>query len=69
MKFIKGVVIFFGILNDKEVVVKVVFDKDLLKMDKIGIYLNDNIVIVFLKFEDMKKFIEENGNEIYYVEV
>ncbi|MBH9894597.1 prolyl-tRNA synthetase associated domain-containing protein, partial [Clostridioides difficile] len=24
---------------------------------------------VFLKFEDMKKLIEENGNEIYYVEV
>ncbi|WP_254171824.1 hypothetical protein [Clostridioides difficile] len=32
----------FGILNDKEAVVKVVFDKDLLKMDKIGIHPNDN---------------------------
>ncbi|HEL3286156.1 TPA: prolyl-tRNA synthetase associated domain-containing protein, partial [Clostridioides difficile] len=59
----------FGILNDKEAVVKVVFDKDLLKMDKIGIHPNDNTATVFLKFEDMKKLIEENGNEIYYVEV
>ncbi len=44
----------FGILNDKEAVVKVVFDKDLLKMDKIGIHPNDNTATVFLKFEDMK---------------
>lgn len=27
------------------------------------------LATVFLKFEDMKKLIEENGNEIYYVEV
>ncbi|WP_330574650.1 hypothetical protein [Clostridioides difficile] len=38
-------------------------------MDKIGIHPNDNTATVFLKFEDMKKLIEENGNEIYYVEV
>lgn len=69
LKLTKGAVTPFGILNDKEAVVKVVFDKDLLKMDKIGIHPNDNTATVFLKFEDMKKLIEENGNEIYYVEV
>ncbi|MCC0643212.1 prolyl-tRNA synthetase associated domain-containing protein [Clostridioides sp. ZZV14-6154] len=69
LKLTKGAVTPFGILNDTDAIVKIVFDKDLLKMDKIGIHPNDNTATVFLKFEDLKKLIEENGNEIYYVEV
>lgn len=59
----------FGILNDKECRVELVFDKDLIGKEKVGFHPNINTATLWLKFEDLLKVIEKNGNNIIYIKL
>ena len=56
-----------GVINDKEAIVEVVFDMDLIGEKKLGVHPNDNTATVWLSYSDLKTVIENNGNAIGYV--
>ncbi len=65
-----GAVSPFGILNDDDADVNVVLDSDLKTVDGyIGFHPNDNTAFLWLKFNDLIKFIKSRGNDIYYINV
>ena len=65
-----GAVSPFGIINNVDHAVNVVLDSDLKKVDGyIGFHPNDCTSFVWLKFEDLIKFIESYGNDIYYINI
>ena len=64
LKLQRGAVTPFGIINDVERKVRVILDKDIFKFEKIGVHPNDNTASVWLNPYDLKKVIENNGNEI-----
>ena len=53
-----------GILNDEGRTVVFVADEALAALPSIGIHPNDNTATVWLGFGDLKKLIEEHGNEV-----
>ena len=57
----------FGILNDVNCDVEVVFDKSLVGEESLGFNPNLNTATVWISFEDIKKVIEKHGNDIMYV--
>lgn len=59
----KGHVSPFGILNNEERNVVMVFDGEL-SGTVIGIHPNENTSTVFVKYEDVKGLIEEHGNRV-----
>lgn len=60
----------FGILNDKNSIVKFLLDKDFLDLPgPIGIHPNDNTATVWLKPDDLIALITKNGNEVEIIEV
>lgn len=67
LKLTQGSVSPFGILNDKDCKVELIFDKDLVGQKMLGFHPNINTATVWLSFEDLLKVIEENGNNILYV--
>ncbi len=56
-----------GVLNDKNHEVIVCLDKSLVHKEEIGIHPNDNTATVWLSFKDLKRLIEELGNEIIMI--
>ncbi len=65
----KGSVRPLGILNDKNKVVTIIIDEDILKDNLIGVHPNDNRATIFIKTKDLIKLIELHGNLIKYVKV
>lgn len=65
----KGAVTPFGVINDTNCAVEVVFDKDLVGKEILGFHPNDNTATVWISFDDIKKVIEQNGNMITCVTV
>jgi len=65
----KGAVSPLGVVNDEEHLVEVVFDKDLINKQKLGIHPNDNTATVWISFDDLKKLIDNNGNTIHYLNI
>lgn len=63
---VQGSVSPFGILNDETHAVTVVFDSDLSTKDRVGVHPNDNTATVWVSFRDLKKMVEENGNDISF---
>lgn len=63
LKLKKGHVTPFGILNNTEKNVVVVFDSSL-QGQRIGIHPMDNTATVFLPLEDVRKLIDEHGNTV-----
>lgn len=63
----QGEVTPLGVLNDAAHEVVVVFDKDLVGRDRLGVHPNDNSATLLLSFEDIKRFVEHNGNTVRYV--
>ncbi len=59
----------FGVINDKECRVELVFDKELKNIDVLGFHPNINTATVWLSFNDLLKVIEDNGNTTHYVEL
>lgn len=69
LKLTKGAVSPFGILNNEDHKVVVVFDKDLMGMKRLGIHPNDNTATVFIDFDDLKKLLESEGSKIKYIKI
>ena len=64
-----GAVTPFGVLNNDAHDVKVVFDCDLLTLEgRVGFHPNVNTAFVWLKFSDLLKFIEAQGNEVLFID-
>lgn len=65
-----GAVSPFGIINDEDAEVNIVLDSQLKALDGyIGFHPNDNTAFVWLKFEDLMKFIKSRGNDVYFINV
>ena len=58
-----------GILNDEEHEVIVVFDQDLRTRKEIGVHPNENTATIWLSFRDLRRFIENQGNEVDFVKL
>lgn len=69
MKLTKGSVSPFGILNDDDRAVELVFDKALIGEKCVGFHPNLNTATVWLSFEDLIKVINDHGNIIHYAEI
>ena len=69
LKLQKGGVSPLGIINDEDASVEVVFDKDLMNKERLGVHPNTNTATVWISFKDMKSLIEKNGNDIMYVKI
>lgn len=69
MKLSKGSVTPFGILNDVESKVEVVFDKDILLFERIGVHPNDNRATVWISPKDLEVVIKNYGNNISYIKI
>lgn len=57
-----------GILNDHTGTVTMVFDKDLIGDEEVGVHPNDNTATLWLSFDSLCKLIKEHGNEIMLIE-
>lgn len=66
----QGAVSPFGIINNEDHQVQVVLDKDIMKTDRlVGFHPNDNTGFVWLKAEDLIKFIKHYGNDYCFVNI
>jgi len=65
----KGAVSPLGLLNDQDKVVEVVFDRDLLNFEFLGVHPNENTATLWLTPADLQKIINLNGNAIIYVDL
>ena len=63
----QGCVSPFGVLNDEERNVTVVFDSVLQGENMVGVHPNDNTATIWLSFADLYHLIKEHGNEINVV--
>ena len=66
---LKGAVTPLGIINDEEHLVNVVLDRDLQNEKMLGVHPNVNTSTVFMSYNDLIKFINTFGNEIFYVNI
>jgi Ala-tRNA(Pro) deacylase len=69
LKLEKGAVTPFGILNDENREVNVVFDRDLVGEKRLGVHPNVNTATVWISFENLKRVIEEHGNPFFIIEI
>ncbi len=65
----KGAVSPLGIINNFTKDVIVVFDKDLVGKENLGVHPNDNTTTVVITFNDLNRVITENGNIVKYVNI
>jgi len=65
----KGEVTPLAIINDLDNVVEVVIDNELKGKNKLGFHPNDNTATVLISFDDLIKYIEQNGNMIHLVTI
>ena len=69
LKLYRGAVTPFGVINDVERRVEVIFDKDIFEFDRIGEHPNENTATLWLDPLDLKKAIEYTGNRTRVIEV
>ncbi len=69
LKVEKGSVSPFGVVYDTEKELEVYFDSDLKNEEVVGCHPNDNRATVFLKFTDLKKYVESCGHRITFIKV
>ncbi len=69
LKVEKGSVSPFGVIYDTERELEIYFDSDLKNEEIVGCHPNDNRATVFLKFTDLKKYIESCGHRIAFIKV
>jgi Ala-tRNA(Pro) deacylase len=65
----KGAVTPLGVVNDEDHLVEVVFDRDLINKQKLGVHPNDNTATVWISFDNLKKLVENNKNTIHYLTI
>lgn len=59
----------FGVLNDAEHSVTVVFDKKLVGCPRLGVHPNEHTATLWLSFDDLAAAIKKLGNEIIIAEL
>lgn len=61
----------FGLLNDKDNLVKFYLDEDLVLSDEdiIGIHPNDNTATIWMKSSDLIDIIKDSGNEVKIIKI
>ncbi len=71
LNLIPGSVSPFGLLNDKDCIVKFYLDEDFIKTEKglIGVHPNENTATVWLKANDLVDIIKEHGNEVNIIKL
>ena len=69
LKLQKGEVTPFGILNDAEKKVEVIFDEDIESFNRVGVHPNDNTAMVWISPNDLKDVIEKHGNSFSYMDL
>ncbi len=72
MKFLglePGSVSPFGLINDKDCVVRVVIEDELRKVEKIGFHPNKNTSTIVLTQNNFQKYLENSGNSISYISI
>ena len=69
LKVEKGSVSPFGVIYDTEKELEIYFDSDLKKEKIVGCHPNDNTATLFLKFEDLVKYVKSCGHTISYIKV
>lgn len=69
LKLKPGSVSPFGVINDTDCKVELVFDRQLVDKPTLGFHPNDNTATVWISFKDIRRVIEDNGNDIYYVDL
>jgi Ala-tRNA(Pro) deacylase len=69
LKLTKGSVTPLGIINDEERSVEIVFDKDLVGREQIGVHPNDNTATVMLSYKDLYHIIQTHGNAVHIIEL
>lgn len=67
MKLSKGVVSPFGLLNNDDKDIKVYFDEEIVKEERMSFHPNVNTKTIFIKTKDLFKFLSELGYEINIV--
>jgi len=67
LKLENGYVSPFGVINDESKSVIFVFDKDLQGKEKIGFHPNINTSTIFLAFKDVRKVVEDHGNDALFI--
>ena len=65
----QGEVTPLSVINDSDAHVEVVFDKELKGNTRLGVHPNDNTATVWLSFDDIVKYVEENGNRIRMISI
>lgn len=66
----QGAVSPFGIINNEDHQVEVVLDKDIMSTDSlVGFHPNDNTAFVWIKADDLIKFIKHYGNDYCFVNI
>lgn len=69
LQLTKGSVTPFGIFNDEEIGVEVVFDRSLEGREFIGVHPNDNTATVLLSYADLYHVIQTHGNQINVIDL
>lgn len=59
----------FGVLNDTEHVVTVVFDKKLEGKERLGVHPNEHSATVWISFSDLLNVIKKLGNQVVITEL
>ena len=67
LKLKNGYVSPFGFINDDSKSVIFVFDKDLVNKDMVAFHPNTNKALIYIKFNDLRKLIENYGNDVLVV--
>ncbi len=65
----KGSVSPFGVINDADAFVEVIFDRDLSKCDRLGFHPNDNTATLWISYSDIEKVIKQNGNKMQLITI
>lgn len=67
LKLEKGEVSPFGVLNDDDNKVEVIFDEVIKSFEKVGVHPNDNTATVFLNPIDLEEIIKKSCNKFMYI--
>lgn len=67
LKLENGYVSPFGVINDESRSVIFVFDREVENQQKVGFHPNTNKATVYLAFKDVKKIIEDHGNDVVFI--
>lgn len=69
LKLENGYVSPFGVINDESKSVIFIFDKEIQNEKKVGFHPNTNKATVYLDFKDVKKIIEDHGNDVVFIKL